>query len=78
MATITGAPGAVDDALVLLGQPEGLEVLGPVEDGDESRVVVRVPRGRGTELSRALGELQRLRSARKLDPVRVQVDPPDL
>ena len=44
----------------------------------ESRVVVRVPRAEGADLSRALGELQRLRSARKLDAVRIQVDPPTL
>jgi primosomal protein N' (replication factor Y) len=75
LATITGAPGAVDDALTLLSAPEGAELLGPVPDGDQARVVVRVPRLLGIELSRALGEMQRLRSARKLDAVRVQVDP---
>ena len=31
--------------------------------------------GRGSALSRALGEVQRVRSARKLDAVRIQVDP---
>ncbi|HYH34605.1 MAG TPA: primosomal protein N' [Nocardioides sp.] len=75
MATITGEPGAVDDALTLLAGPEGVEVLGPVDSGEGVRAVVRVPRRVGPELSRALGEVQRLRSARKLDPVRVQVDP---
>jgi primosomal protein N' (replication factor Y) len=76
LATIVGDPGAVDDALTLLDQPPGTEVLGPVEvDGGESRVVVRVPRPHALALSRALGEVQRVRSARKLDPVRIQVDP---
>ncbi len=76
LATITGEPGAVDDALTLLAPPEGAETLGPVPvDDDEVRVVVRVPRARGVDLSRALLELQRVRSARKLDAVRVQVDP---
>jgi primosomal protein N' (replication factor Y) len=76
LATITGDPGAVDDALTLLDRPPGTEALGPVpvDDGD-SRVVVRVPRAHGAALSRALGEVQRVRSARKLDPVRIQVDP---
>jgi len=79
LATISGEPGAVDDALTLLTAPAGFEVLGPVPHGDgESRVVVRVPRGHGAELSRALGEVQRVRSARKLDAVRIQVDPPTL
>jgi primosomal protein N' (replication factor Y) len=76
LATMTGEPGAVDDALTLLDLPPGAEVLGPVEvDDDESRIVVRVPRRHATALSVALGEVQRVRSARKLDPVRIQVDP---
>jgi primosomal protein N' (replication factor Y) len=79
LATITGEPGAVDDALTLLAAPPGAEVLGPVDvGGDECRVVVRVPRARGGELSAALLELQRVRSSRKLDAVRIQVDPPTL
>jgi primosomal protein N' (replication factor Y) len=79
LATITGEPGAVDDALTLLDVPADAEVLGPVPTSSdpepESRVVVRVPRARGTALSQALGELQRVRSSRKLDAVRIQVDP---
>ncbi len=39
------------------------------------RVVVRVPRAFGAELSRTLVEMQGVRSARKAPPVRVQVDP---
>jgi primosomal protein N' (replication factor Y) (superfamily II helicase) len=76
IATVSGDAGAVDDALTLLERPPGADVLGPVpiEDG-ESRVVVRVPRAHGAALSRALGEVQRVRSARKLDAVRIQVDP---
>ena len=75
LATITGEPGPVDDALTLLAAPVGAEVLGPVPLGDDSRVIVRVPRAQGAALSAALGEVQRLRSARKLDAVRIQVDP---
>jgi primosomal protein N' (replication factor Y) len=79
LATITGDPGAVDDALTLLAPPAATEILGPVPVADgESRVVVRVPRAQGVDLSLALGELQRIRSARKLDAVRIQVDPPSL
>jgi primosomal protein N' (replication factor Y) len=79
LATVTGAPGAVDDVLTLITPPTGFELLGPVPFGDgESRAVVRVPRSHGAELSRALGEVQRVRSARKLEPVRIQVDPPTL
>ncbi len=75
LATITGEPGPVDDALTLLAAPDGAEVLGPVPVGDDSRVIVRVPRAQGAALSAALGEVQRVRSARKLDAVRIQVDP---
>lgn len=79
LATITGDPGAVDDALTLLAAPASAEVLGPVEVGPgESRVVVRVPRAQAGELSHALLELQRVRSSRKLAAVRIQVDPPTL
>ena len=78
LATISGGPGAVDDALTLLDAPAAAEVLGPVEAGEESRVVVRVPRAQGPLLSKALGDLQRLRSSRKLDAVRIQVDPTSL
>ena len=75
MATVTGDLGALDDVLHLLDLPEGAEVLGPVPLEDEHRVVLRVPRTSGADLSAALGDLQRVRSARKLDPVRIQVDP---
>ena len=79
IATITGEPGPLDDAVTLLDLPEPAEVLGPVSVGaDEQRVVVRVPLAHGARLSAALGELQRVRSARKLDAVRIQVDPPSL
>jgi primosomal protein N' (replication factor Y) len=82
LATLTGELGAVDDVLTLLDRPEGTEVLGPAPvpgpDTGQVRAVVRVPRTHGIALSEALGELQRLRSARKLDPVRIQVDPPTL
>ena len=79
LATIIGEPGAVDDAITLLAAPEAAEVLGPVElDEEESRVVIRVPRAQGAALSAALRELQRVRSARKLDAVRIQVDPVSL
>ncbi|MFC0224670.1 primosomal protein N' [Nocardioides zeicaulis] len=75
IATLTGDLGALDDALHLIDLPEGGELLGPVPAGEEHRLVVRVPWAHGAALSQALGDLQRMRSARKLDPVRVQVDP---
>jgi len=86
LASLTGAPGALADARTLLDLPDHAELLGPVpvggavagEEDEEQRLVVRVPRSEGAALSAALGELQRLRSARRLEPVRIQVDPPTL
>lgn len=80
IATVTGPAAAVEEALQLVTLPEHTEVLGPVpltERGEVTahRVVLRTPRRYGAALSEALGEMQRLRSARKLEPVRVQVDP---
>ena len=55
LATITGDPGAVDDALTLLALPDAAEALGPVPVGDDDvRVVLRVPRAQGAALSQAL------------------------
>ena len=79
LASISGDPGALDDALTLLAAPGSAEVLGPVQVAeDQWRAVVRVPRAEGPALSRSLLEMQRLRSSRKLAPVRVQVDPATL
>lgn len=83
VATLTGAPGALDDALALLSLPEAAEVLGPVPvrgsgDAEEERLVVRVPRAQGAALGSALSEMLRLRSARKMEAIRVQVDPAEV
>jgi primosomal protein N' (replication factor Y) len=58
--------------------PVPVVVTGPVADAEapaQLRVVIRVPRTAGGALSRTLVEMQGVRSARKLPPVRVQVDP---
>lgn len=51
------------------------EVLGPVPHEDAERLVLRAPRREGAELARALQEVQAERSAAKLPPVRVRIDP---
>jgi primosomal protein N' (replication factor Y) len=83
VATLRAEPGALDDALTLLEVPEHADVLGPLAPlpgatDTTERAVVRVPRAEGAALSAALGELQRMRSSRKLDPVRIQVDPMEI
>ena len=79
LATLTGSEDDLKAAAAELALPEGAELLGPVPaDDDQMRLVVRVPRAAGPALSRALVELQGVRSARKLPVLRVQVDPVDL
>ncbi len=86
VATVTGEPADLEQALASLQLPPGAEVLGPVPvewgretRGDESvRYVVRVPRASGAALSAALGAMQAQRSTRKLPHVRVEVDPAEL
>jgi hypothetical protein len=39
-------------------------------------MLIRVPRSRGGELARALAGARGVVSARKAEPVRVQLDPP--
>jgi primosomal protein N' (replication factor Y) len=86
LAVLTGEEDDLESAMADLTLPAGAEVLGPVpdpaapsrapaEEGRRMRLVVRVPRRAGPVLSRALREMQGLRSTRKLPPVRVQVDP---
>ncbi|CAN5418937.1 primosomal protein N' [soil metagenome] len=80
LATVEG-PAETLLGLLDADWPQPSEVLGPVpvdtQRGEDprSRLIVRVPRGRGTELSRALHLIQARRSAAKLKPVRVEVDP---
>ncbi len=90
LATITGSEEAVTSVVDSLRLPDGAEVLGPVpvdervgpppatDEALPVRVVVRVPRAHGAGLSRALVEMQGVRDAKKLEPVRVQVDPVSL
>jgi primosomal protein N' (replication factor Y) len=88
LAVLVGAVEAVESAVAGLTLPVGAELLGPVPVADEGgyaapadppvdlvRLVVRVPRRSGALLSKALQEMQGVRSARKLPPVRVHVDP---
>nr|WP_308169957.1 primosomal protein N' [Acrocarpospora catenulata] len=79
MATLTGQPAAVREMLAGLGLPARADVLGPVpvEDGAE-RAMVRVPRQAAPELARTLKGAAGVRSARKAEVVRVQIDPLEL
>lgn len=78
VVTVAGDGGAVDEFLTVAAWPGGVEVYGPTQDADEWRAVVRAPRAQRAALTTALREAMRVRSARKLDAVKVRVDPVDL
>ncbi|MEU6035097.1 primosomal protein N' [Actinomadura sp. NPDC047616] len=92
MASLTASPAAVRELLAEARLPDGAEVLGPVpvptppsgaspdrEAQGRERALIRVPRGAGLALARALKEAQGVRSARKApETVRVQIDPLEL
>jgi primosomal protein N' (replication factor Y) len=76
MATVEGPPDAVAGFLHDLDMPTGGDLLGPVpaKDGEE-RVLLRVARSEGPDLAARLKAAQGVRSARKGEPVRVELDP---
>ncbi|MGY1807804.1 primosomal protein N' [Blastococcus sp. SYSU D00669] len=86
MAAVSGTPAAVAEFLDAARLPADAELLGPVpepprpgQDDERERYLVRVPRGEGLALARALAEVQGVRSAKKVaEHVRVQLDPLDL
>jgi primosomal protein N' (replication factor Y) (superfamily II helicase) len=86
MASLSASPAALADFLAALRLPEGADVLGPVpepprpgQDGERERYLVRVRRGDGVALARALHDVQGVRSAKKVaEHVRVQLDPLEL
>jgi primosomal protein N' (replication factor Y) len=87
MASVTGPPEAVADFVGTAGLPDRAEILGPIPleraGGDRppgaTRALVRIGRGDGLELARALHAIQATRSARKDGgAVRVQLDPAEV
>jgi len=95
MASVTGTPEAVAEFIGAAGLPAHAQVLGPVpvdtasarqagQDPDVSaetqeRALIRIGRGEGLALARALHAAQATRSARKDGgPVRVQLDPAEV
>jgi primosomal protein N' (replication factor Y) len=79
MASVEGPPAAVAELVADLQLPPGGEVLGPVpgKDGAE-RLLLRVPRPEALALAAVLKAAQAVRSARKGEPVRVELDPQTL
>ena len=76
MASLKGTPAALADFIAALPDAARADVLGPVPaDGDDERLLLRAPRGRGAELAAALRAATAIRSAKKGEPVRVELDP---
>jgi primosomal protein N' (replication factor Y) len=80
-ASVTGTAAAVAEveAAVRTEAVDGLDVLGPVTAGEDvERLLLRVPRARSKALAVLLKGVVATRSARKAEPVRVEVDPQQL
>ncbi|MGH3162725.1 MAG: primosome assembly protein PriA, partial [Streptosporangiaceae bacterium] len=92
MASVTGPPEAVADFVGTAGLPDQAEILGPVPveaapgrqeatvpEQVRERALIRIGRGDGLELARALHAVQATRSARKDGgAIRVQLDPAEV
>jgi primosomal protein N' (replication factor Y) len=89
MASVTGTPEAVAEFVGAARLPGQAQVLGPVpveaaarpvdRDQAQERALIRIGRGEGLDLARALHAAQATRSARKDGgPVRVQLDPAEV
>jgi primosomal protein N' (replication factor Y) len=75
MATVDGSLTAIEP-LIHRAWTHNTEVLGPLDaDGDEVRLVLRCPLREGAELAKHLHTVQAERSAEKLPPLHVHVDP---
>ncbi len=74
LATVDG-PADVLGPLATREWTPNTEILGPVPVDDLERLVLRAPRREGAALASALQVVQAERSADKLPPVRVRVDP---
>jgi primosomal protein N' (replication factor Y) len=75
MASVSGSPAAVADLVGMVGMVGMAELLGPVADGVQERAFLRVPRQQGAALAQALKAAAGVRSARKAEPIRIELDP---
>ena len=76
MASLLGPPTALTEFLAAVPEAVRSDALGPVPAADgQERLLLRVPRAAGPRLAAALAAAQGVRSARKGEPVRVELDP---
>lgn len=74
LARILGPAEALREVARDLPHRIECDMLGP--SGEQ--LLARVPRDRGRTLAGALRDIQAERSAHRKEPIRVQIDPPDL
>ncbi len=76
MASVEGPPSAVAELVAALPATARADVLGPVPAGEGAeRVLLRAARSDGGALAAALKAAAGVRSARKAEPVRIELDP---
>ncbi len=76
MASLVGSAAALADFLTALPDAARSDVLGPVPAGDATeRLLLRAPLTSGGALAVALQAASAVRSAKKGEPVRVELDP---
>ncbi len=75
LAALQGPAAALAEMVAALELPAQADLLGPVAAGDQERVLVRVPRAQGAALATAVRAAAAVRSARKSEHVRVELDP---
>ncbi len=76
MAALVGSAAALAELLAAVPEAARRDVLGPVPAGEDSeRLLLRVPLGAGAQLASALAAASAVRSAKKGEPVRIELDP---
>ena len=76
LASVQGVPSAVAEVVASLPDAARRDALGPVPAADgQERLLLRAPRTAGAQLAAALKAAQALRSARKGEAVRIELDP---
>ncbi|MCW2525151.1 MAG: primosome assembly protein PriA [Pseudonocardiales bacterium] len=79
MAALRGTGPALADFISLATLPAATQQIGPIEQGAQQQLLLRVPRRDGAALAAALHAASAVRSARKApDSVRVALDPAEL
>jgi primosomal protein N' (replication factor Y) len=75
MAVFTGTTDAVGQAAQALGEAGFVELLGPIEDGEQCQLIARAPAAQGAQLAALLARLAASRSPVRSGKLTVRLDP---